>query len=110
MCVFPESSRAPQLTYPRVVFRVRWINAKCALEQCREELIILRFEMQMCYLSYRSRAKEWMRRRTAMKGHRAHEFMAVEYAGSWSDMAAYAQQRFNHCIKDVIHKNLRTQF
>ena len=45
-----------------------------------------------------------------MKGHRAHEFMAVEFAGSWSDMAAYAQQRFNHCIKDVIHKNLRTQF
>ena len=66
--------------------------------------------MQMCYLGYKSRARAWMRRRRTMKDSRAHEFLAMEYASSWSDMAAYAEKRFNQCYQGVIHKDLRHQF
>ena len=78
--------------------------------RCREEIIILRAEMQMCYLGYRSRARAWVKRGTRMAGHRAHEFMARENAGHWNDLAAYARKRFNQCFTDVIHQNLRPQY
>ena len=76
----------------------------------QEELIILRFEMQMCFLGYRSRARSWAARRSTMEGHRAHEFLAMEYMGHWNDLAAYAAKRFNECIKDVITDKLEPQF
>lgn len=88
------------------VFRIRWINAKCALTRCSEELIILRFEMQMCYLGYTSRANAWGKRKAKMSSSRAHKFLAQEYASHWNDLAAYAKERFNLCYDDVIHRDL----
>ena len=74
--------------------------------RCQEELIILRFEMQMCYLGYISMAEDWRERRRKMNDSRAHYFMAQEYISHWKDMAAHAKQRFNLCIENVIPDDL----
>ncbi|VDC00896.1 unnamed protein product [Peniophora sp. CBMAI 1063] len=105
-----EVARALDEEFVAEFFRVRWINAKCSLTWCREELIILKFEMQMCYLSYKSLASAWMRRGTRMAGSRAHVAMAHEYAEHWLDMAKYAEGKFNTCHKNVISKRLRPEF
>ncbi|KZV59297.1 hypothetical protein PENSPDRAFT_566377, partial [Peniophora sp. CONT] len=76
------------------VFRIRWINAKCDLTRCTEELIILRFEMQMCYLGYNSRARAWQRRKVKMKDSAGHTYMAQAYVKEWTDMAAHAKKKF----------------
>ena len=91
-----------------LVFRIRWINAQCALERCSEEIVILHFEMQMCYLAYRSMASDRRSRRDKMTASRAHVFMAQEYVSHWEDMAAHAKQRFNLCIENTIPDNLTT--
>ena len=93
-----------------LVFRIRWINAQCALERCSEEIVILHFEMQMCYLSYKVLASSWICRATKMSGSRAHVAMAHKYAEHWLDMAKYAQRKFNSCHKDIISPRLRPEF
>ncbi|VDB96079.1 unnamed protein product [Peniophora sp. CBMAI 1063] len=105
-----EQTRQKDEEFIADFFRVRWINAKCSLTRCREELIILTFEMQMCYLGYRSLASGWMRKAKNMAGKRAHEAMAFENAGHWSDMAAYAKARFNECHENVIPPGLKTEY
>ena len=99
-----QRCRFPNLMIP--VFRIRWINAKCALTRCAEELKILRFEMQMCYLGYVSRAKSWDQKRRIMRHSKGHKAVAEEYASNWRDMAALAKERFNLCIQNVIHDGL----
>ena len=88
------------------VFRVRWINAQCALERCSEEIVIIHFEMQMCYLGYMSIAKDWKERRRTMKDSRAHVFMAQENVSHWQDLAAHAKERFNLCMPNTIPDGL----
>ena len=88
------------------VFKIRWINAKCNQARCAEELAILRFEMQMCYLGYRSRGKGWEKKSREMADSPAHVSLAEEFRGSWTDMAAYAKQEFNICVRDVITDSL----
>lgn len=108
-CMFSPCMQAQEATHREsTVFRIRWINAKCALTRCTEELTILRFEMQMCYLGYQTRAKQWQRRLNRMRYSAAHRYLAQEYSSHWTDLSKYAKQRFNMCYKNVIHAQLKT--
>lgn len=62
----------------------------------------------MCYLGYRSRAVDWKARKKIVKGSRGHSALAQENASHWFDLAAYAKERFNLCLADVIHMGLLT--
>ncbi|VDB99537.1 unnamed protein product [Peniophora sp. CBMAI 1063] len=103
-----EVTRKKDEEFIAAFFRIRWINARCSLVRCQEELIILHFEMQMCYLGYKSLADDWIQRKQVMSGQVAHEYMAAEMASNWTDMANYGRERFNMCHKDVITSSLST--
>ena len=76
------------------------------MTRCTEELIILRAEMQMCYLGYTSKARLWAGKRNAVAGSSPHTYMAEDYIHQWWDLAAYAKSRFNLCYSDVITDSL----
>ena len=80
----------------------------CAKARCDEEIIILTWEMKLCYLGYRSRAMSWEEKGTDMRHSSAHVSIAEEFASSWRDMAAYAKQQFNLCFGGVISDSLHS--
>lgn len=68
----------------------------------------MQLEMQMCFLGFKSRAKAWTQRKERMKHRRAFAFAAEAHATHWRDLAAFAKERFNLCIQDVVSPGLRT--
>lgn len=98
-----------------LVFRTRWINAKCAVVRCEEEEFILQGEMQTCYLGYLALAYSWRRRARVLPlpqdgaddeyaGQRAH---ALQNMHSWLDLAAHAKRSFNVEVAEIITDELQ---
>ena len=77
-------------------FMVRWIQAKCAVVRCQEELVILPLEMERCILGYRHQAKLWRGRAQSFSpGHRCY---ALRKASVWLAMA----ERADRCFRAVL--------
>ncbi|VDB94419.1 unnamed protein product [Peniophora sp. CBMAI 1063] len=97
-----------------IVYRTRWINARCAVVRCEEEEFMLQGEMQTCYLGYVALAYAWRQRahlsgnlqseRGTHPGHRAH---ALQVAHNWLDLAAFAKDSFNAEVSNIITEDLQ---
>jgi hypothetical protein len=81
-----------------LVFRIRWINAKAALDRAKEELIILKAEMVMCYLGYQSNSREWNCRGQTMAHSPGHVAIAAQKAAMWDGFAKRAKTVFNEVV------------
>lgn len=78
--------------YP--AFMLRWIQAKCAVERCKEELVIVPVEMERFILGCGHRARLWTIRANKpclSAGHRAY---ALRKADVWQKLADKAERAF----------------
>ena len=73
---------------------LRWIQAKCAVERCREELVILVVEMERCVLGYRHQAGIWHTRAAQPRLSAGHYTYALRKADMWTHLADKAERTF----------------
>lgn len=82
----------------QTVFRIRWIEAKCAYMRCAEELVKLHQEMDMTYLGYHARADIWRRKAEHLLAcgstYSGHAAAAFQEQHSWRSLARRARTVF----------------
>lgn len=77
---------------------VRWIQARAAVERCKEELVILPLEMERCVLGYGHRARLWQNRSEIPGLSLGHRCYALRKADVWGNLVAKAE----HCFEKVL--------
>lgn len=82
------------------VYRVNWLRVKARLDRCKEEVVLVRSEMDWTKRYYEHTKEKWLQRaRDCNSNKRSLVFYALKQAYNWGMLENYAAEGYSIILK-----------